>query len=207
MLDYLISLCGTDQGLLSLYRIADTTIALAYFSIPVSMLWVLRKRSDDLPLPRLWIAFVLFIFACGGTHALHAISFGGEGVWLSVRTSLQAVTAVVSIATAVSLNFALPRIAEMPSPRQQTAALETAVSDATREKDALLLELHHRVGNQLAKMGALVRLETRKADPAALPSLLRVEQLLEELGREHHELSSVDYRQRKAASNFYDVGP
>jgi signal transduction histidine kinase len=207
MLDYLVSLCGSGPGLAQAYRIADIVIALAYFSIPISMLWVLRRRSEDLPYPGLWIAFVLFIFACGGTHALHAISAGVDGLWLPVAASLQVATALISIATAAALNLALPKIADLPSPRQQRAALEIAVAEATRDKDALLLELHHQVGNQLAKLGALVRLELRAAEPAALPSLARIQELLEELGDQHHELSSADYRQHRAASSFYDLDP
>lgn len=205
MLDYLFALCGTADGLISVFRVSDIAIALAYFSIPVSMLWVLRKRSEDLPFPTLWIAFVLFIFACGATHALHAISSSLEGSWLlSVRTALQVATATISIATALALSLALPKIALLPSPHQQRVALETAINEATREKSALLLELHHRVGNQLAKMGAVVRMEIRNADPAAVPSLLRVQDLLEQLGDEHHTLSSIDYS-RRPASNFYDL--
>jgi hypothetical protein len=71
MIDYLISLCTTQEGLFSLVVGSDLLIALAYFSIPVSMLWVFRNRSEDLPYPALWIAFVLFIFACGATHLAH----------------------------------------------------------------------------------------------------------------------------------------
>jgi len=207
MIDALIALCTTEPGLLWLFRLADALIALAYFSIPVSMLWVLRRRNEDLPFPSLWVSFVLFIFACGGTHALHVVAAGMEGIWLPVRTGLQLLTAAVSIVTAVALNLALPKIAQLPSPRQQRAALEAAVTEATRDKTALLLEINHRVGNQLAKMGAMVRIEMRRADPAGLPALQRIQDLLEELGAEHHALSSADYRQHKPAGNFYDVEP
>ena len=44
---------------------------------------------------------------------------------------------------------------------------EPGVSEATRQKDALLIELHHRVGNQLAKLSALARKEMRAGDPSA----------------------------------------
>ncbi len=207
MIDYLVALCSTPEGLFSIHRLADIAIAAAYFSIPVSMLWVLRKRREDLPFPSLWIAFVLFIFACGATHALHAALAGQGAAWLEARAALQVVTALISIATAIALNFALPKIALLPSPRQQRAALELAVTEATRDKNALLLELHHSVGNQLAKLGALVRLELRQADPAARPSLLRIQSLLEDLGEEHKELSSADYKHHRPATSFYEVDP
>ena len=118
MLDQLLALCVTDEGFFAAFRIFDVTIALAYFSIPVSMLWVFRRRSEDLHYPALWIAFVGFNFTCGTTHAPHAIAPGLRGRWLSARTALQFIIAVISVVTAVALNPALPTIA-LPSPRQQ----------------------------------------------------------------------------------------
>lgn len=64
---------------------------------------------------------------------------------------------------------------------------------ATREKDALLLELNHRVGNHLAMLGAAVRKELRSSPREVQASLLRVQDLLEQLGEEHHRLSELDY--------------
>jgi len=51
---------------------SDVAIAIAYFSVPVAMLWVLRNRREELLYPGIGLSFVLFITACGGTHALHA---------------------------------------------------------------------------------------------------------------------------------------
>lgn len=199
MVEYLIALCSAAGGVTLAIVGSDIAIALAYFSIPLAMLWVLRNRSEDLPYPGLWLAFVLFIFACGATHVLHAAAFFIQEPLLVPRAILHVVTALVSIATAVALSLALPQIASLPSPRQQRASLEKAVSAATRDKDVLLLELHHQVGNQLAKLGALVRIELRRNDPASSPALLRIQELLEEMGEEHRAHSSFDYLNRHQA--------
>jgi hypothetical protein len=193
MIDTLIAFCTSDAGLKWLIFAGDALIALAYFSIPVAMLWVFRHRKVDLPYPALWIAFVLFIFACGLTHVLHAVGALWNAPLLGVRTAVHLFTAVVSVITAVALTLVLPKIALLPSPRQQRAQLEAAVASATQQKDQLLLELHHRVGNQLAKLGAVVRREMRDSNNDKSLSLHRLQDLLEELGDEHHRLSSFDY--------------
>lgn len=197
MVELFLALCSAVGGLPLVYITSDIAIAVAYFSIPVAMLWVFRHRSDDLPYPGLWLAFVLFIFACGGTHALHAAALMVQEPLLIPRTVLQVATAAVSIITAVALSVALPQINALPSPKQQRAALERAVNMATRDKDVLLVELHHQVGNQLAKLGALVRIELRKGDQSAAPALLRIQQLLEEMGEEHRSHSSSDYLNKR----------
>jgi len=204
MLDYLISLCTTDEGLFGLIVGADALIALAYFSIPVSMLWVFRNRSEDLPYPALWIAFVLFIFACGATHLIHfAGAMNGQAL-LEWRAPVHVATALISVATAIALSLALPKIALLPSPERQRRELEIAVERATREKDALLLELNHRVGNQLAMLGAVVRRELRGLPEGENQRLLRIQALLEQLGDEHHRLSEKNYDFDHPAHAFVD---
>jgi hypothetical protein len=202
VLDALIALCTTQGGLLTISLAADLMIALAYFSIPLSMLWVFRHRRYDLPYPGLWIAFVLFIFACGMTHLLHALATSSNNPMLEARTFTLVATALISIITAIALNIVLPQINLLPSPARQREDLQRAVEEATRDKDALLLEINHRVGNQLAKMGAMVRRELREAQPAALPGLLRVQGLLDELGEEHHRLAEQDYSITHPAHRF-----
>lgn len=200
MLDYLISLCTTQEGLFSLVVGSDLLIALAYFSIPVSMLWVFRNRSEDLPYPALWIAFVLFIFACGATHLAHFAGVVNGTTLLEWRAPIHVATAIISVATAIALSMTLPKIALLPSPQRQQRELKLAVERATREKDALLLELNHRVGNQLAMLGAIVRRELRTAPEQE--SLLRVQELLEELGEQHHRLSRQNYTPEHPAHAF-----
>lgn len=202
MLDYLISLCTSQGGLLALVAGSDALIALAYFSIPVSMLWVFRNRSEDFPYPALWIAFVLFIFACGTTHLIHFAGVLKGQALLEWRAPVHVATAAISMATAIALSLSLPKIALLPSPERQRRELQSAVEQATRDKDALLLELNHRVGNQLAMLGAVVRRELRTAPDAENASLRRVQVLLDQLGEEHHRLSELDYDINHPAQAF-----
>ena len=95
-----LDLCtGPGSGLNITMLASDVSIALAYYSIPVIMLWVLRRRHEDLPYPWLWILFVIFITACGTTHATHIMSmFAGERTWSDGFARLA--TAVASVGTA-----------------------------------------------------------------------------------------------------------
>lgn len=164
------------------------------------MLLVFRNRSTDIPYPGLWVSFVLFIFACGLTHFVHGVGAVVERPLLEGRAAIHAACALVSIATAVAFMLVLPKINLLPSPERQRRELEAAVSDATRRKDALIAEVNHRIGNQLAKLGALVRRELREgADPA---HFMRLQALLDELGEEHHRLSEMDYGDEHPARSF-----
>ncbi len=204
MFEYLVRLCTTAPGLTGLTVVADLLIAIAYFSIPFSMLNVFRNRRDDLPYPSLWISFVLFIFACGMTHFIHVASYVSNSPLFGYRATIHMATAAISIATAISLTLVLPKLNLLPSPQKQRRELEAAVDLATREKDAMLVELNHRVGNQLAKLSAMVRSEIRSAGNAGSETerLRRLEHLLNEMGSEHHRLQREGYGTHHPAQNF-----
>jgi hypothetical protein len=49
--------------------LSDLLIALAYFAIPVILVWLIRKRRD-LPFSWMFALFGAFIVACGMTHVM-----------------------------------------------------------------------------------------------------------------------------------------
>lgn len=100
--------------LVALHAISDGLIAAAYIAIPVAMLTFLRKRPDIDGTPRkIAFLFVAFILACAVTHitALATLWFPAYGA----QGLLKALTAVVSIATAIVVWRLLPKFLEMPS--------------------------------------------------------------------------------------------
>ncbi len=71
-------LCGsgwaTDPSLGWLHVLSDCAIFGAYTAIPLVIAYfVLRRR--DVPFPKIFWLFVIFIFACGTTHLIEAIIF------------------------------------------------------------------------------------------------------------------------------------
>ena len=56
-------------GLVWLHVVSDALIALAYYSIPLTLLLFVRRRRD-LPFNWIFVFFGVFIIACGTTHAM-----------------------------------------------------------------------------------------------------------------------------------------
>lgn len=194
VLQQIYQFCTSYGGLVWLALLSDLSIALAYFAIPVTMVFVLSQRKDDIPYPWLWTLFVLFIVACGLTHMVHVWSALMGVEYLVAQVIIGLVTAAASIGTAIAFAFILPQIKNLPSPRQQRVILEQMVAVRTSEKDRLIREINHRIGNQLQIMNSLVRIERKRADNTeTLAALDRIAAELERLNERHLIHSTVDY--------------
>ncbi|MEB3338758.1 MAG: PAS domain S-box protein, partial [Leptolyngbyaceae bacterium] len=106
-------------GLVWLHVISDLLIAIAYYSIPISLFYVVRKRRD-LPFNWMFLLFSSFIVACGTTHLMGVWTLWHPTYWLS--GSMKLVTATVSLYTAGQLLNLVPQVLELPSPAQLEAA-------------------------------------------------------------------------------------
>src|SRR5437763_2688348 len=115
-----------QPGLIWTYAISDTAIALAYFSIPLALAVVARRRRDLVFRPLLWL-FAAFITLCGATHWLDLITLWSPAYGL--QAVVKVATAAVSLFTAVALWRLLPVALTLPSPeqfRQASAALHAS---------------------------------------------------------------------------------
>lgn len=201
MLQQFLQWCTSDSTLLWTIVGSDLAIAIAYFAIPLTMAIVLLNRREDIPYPWLWVLFVTFIVACGLTHVAHVwSSVAGTGnPWL--HASIGIVTAIASVGTAIAFAMILPQIKMLPSPRQQRAQLEQAVRERTVEKDKLIREINHRIGNQLQILSSIVNVERRRANGEESRDMLdRIKQELEKMAKNHVALSSADYLRSDAPS-------
>ncbi len=104
-----------DPGLLWSSVVSDILIAASYFSIPLALMWFVRKRTD---FEHRWILalFAAFIVLCGTTHLLGAIIIWKPFYYLDV--AVKAATAVISVFTAVIMWPLIPKLLAMPSKRQ-----------------------------------------------------------------------------------------
>ncbi|WP_081906273.1 PAS domain-containing sensor histidine kinase [Methylobacter tundripaludum] len=107
--------------LLWLHVASDLLIALAYYAIPLILVYFIRQRKD-LPYPWLVIMFAGFIVACGTTHLLSAITVWIPMYWLDGL--LKAFTAVISIATAMLMIWVVPRVLSVPTVAQLQAEIQ-----------------------------------------------------------------------------------
>lgn len=194
MIDALLQLCTSRTGLGWLLIATDLAIACAYFAIPLTMGIVLSQRKDDIPYPWLWGLFVVFIVACGLTHLAHVWSAISGLDHLSAQVTVNFLCAIASVGTAIAFAFVLPQIKDLPSPKQQRAELERLVGLRTAEKDRLIQEINHRIGNQLQILSSLVSIETRRATAAeTLGILARLKDTLDKMGEQHAALRAADY--------------
>ncbi|HYA29583.1 MAG TPA: histidine kinase dimerization/phosphoacceptor domain -containing protein [Acidobacteriota bacterium] len=199
MLEKLVELCTSSSTLYWLVLGSDLSIAAAYFAIPITMAIVLRDRKDDIPYPWLWLLFVTFIIACGLTHIAHVWSALAGGSYLEIHAGIGALCALVSVGTAVAFAFIIPEIKQLPSPKQQQIKLEKIVSERTGEKDRLIREINHRIGNQLQIIRSMISVESRRSENSDVLQVLgRLADELDKMGGEHLQHSQTDYLRRDA---------
>ncbi len=194
MIDALLQLCTSRTGLGWLLIGTDLAIACSYFAIPLTMGIVLSHRKEDIPYPWLWGLFVVFIVACGLTHLAHVWSAISGLDHLSAQVAVNFVCAIASVGTAIAFAFVLPQIKDLPSPKHQHAELERLVRQRTQEKDRLIQEINHRIGNQLQILSSLVSIETRRTTSHETLTILgRFKDTLEKMGEQHAALRAADY--------------
>jgi hypothetical protein len=194
MIQQILEFCASDATAYWLVLGSDLAIALAYFAIPVTMAVVLRDRREDIPYPWLWLLFVSFIVACGLTHLVHVWSAVMGPGYLQLHAVIGAVTAAVSVGTAIAFIFILPQIRDLPSPSKQQSLLQQLVSERTKQKDVLIREIHHRIGNQLQIISSLINIEERKTeDRVCRDALERIKAEVSKMTDEHRRKSIRDY--------------
>lgn len=131
-----------------LYILSDLTIWAAYFTLPFLLVSFVNRRKD-MPFPRVFLLFGLFIFACGATHLIDAIIFW----WPAYRVSalLRFGTAIVSWATIFALIRIIPQALQLRTPteleavvRQRTTELEEVNERLRRNYEDLEMKVTFR---------------------------------------------------------------
>lgn len=107
--------------LLWLYIVSDAVIGIAYYSIPIALLYFTRKRRD-LQFNWVFVLFSMFIFACGTTHFIAIWTIWNPDYWFDA--TVKAATAGVSILTAVLLWPLIPKLLSLPSPESLRSVIQ-----------------------------------------------------------------------------------
>jgi len=148
-----------NSRLVWLHVFSDVLIAAAYFTIPLTLVRILRRRRD-IPFSWMFALFGAFIVACGATHIMEVWNLWHAQYWLA--GAVKALTAVASLGTAVVLSRVAPQIVKLPNLSDWAAAnanLETRIvertNDLTRANETLR---QHRetlgLAQKAARMGA-----------------------------------------------------
>ena len=96
-----------NSALLWLHVLSDVLIALSYYSIPLILLYYIRKHKD-FPFNKLLLMFAAFILACGTTHLLSIVTIWMPLYWL--EGLLKLLTALLSLMTAIAMVFIVPKV-------------------------------------------------------------------------------------------------
>jgi len=95
-------------SLVTLHAGSDTLIGLAYVAISTTLLYFVVKTRHDIPFQWVFVAFGIFIIACGATHFFAVWTLWYATYWLSGAVKL--ITAIASVATAVALPPMIPKV-------------------------------------------------------------------------------------------------
>ncbi|XP_071938054.1 ethylene receptor 2-like isoform X1 [Coffea arabica] len=106
--------CNCDEGgfwstenILDIQKVSDFLIAVAYFSIPIEILYFVS--CSNVPFKLVLLEFVAFIILCGMTHLLNGWTYGPHPFQLMLAlTIFKTLTALVSVATAITLISIIP---------------------------------------------------------------------------------------------------
>lgn len=122
---------------------SDAVIGLAYVAIAATLTFLVNKGRGRIPFSWMFLAFGVFIVACGLTHIMEVVTVWQPFYWLAA--DIKIVTAVASVATACTLPSMVPKA--------------MALSTAARRQ----VQLHQQL--EQTNLG-LVRLEEMSAELA-----------------------------------------
>jgi PAS domain S-box-containing protein len=146
-----------QPDILLLHVISDSFIALAYLTIPFTLLYFVRQRKD-LQFNWMFVCFAIFIVACGATHVMEIITVWNPVYWAS--GTVKAITALASVPTAFLLVKLIPDALRIPSPailRREIEVRERADAEVRKINE----QLEARVTERTAQLESANR-ELRK---------------------------------------------
>ncbi|KAJ0818867.1 putative non-specific serine/threonine protein kinase [Helianthus annuus] len=95
------------RNIMETQRVSDFLIAVAYFSIPIELLYFVS--CSNVPFKWVLVQFILFIVLCGMTHLLNGWTYDAHPFQLMLAlTVFKFLTALVSFATAITLFTLIP---------------------------------------------------------------------------------------------------
>jgi diguanylate cyclase (GGDEF)-like protein/PAS domain S-box-containing protein len=122
-----------NPGLVWLHLLSDGLTALAYYSIPLMLIYFAYKRHD-LPFKSIFFLFGAFIITCGTSHLLEVWTLWHPVYWLS--GGVKALTALVSMYTALEMWPLIPQALALPSPAELEIANQKLAAEIAEKQQA-----------------------------------------------------------------------
>src|ERR1039458_4345499 len=108
---------------------------------------LVHRAKRDIPFSWVFLAFGLFIIACGGTHLMEAVTVWVPLYWLS--SDVKIVTALASLATAICLPRLVPKIISLLAASKVAAERKLQLEEAN-------IRLLGRTQDATARLAAIV---------------------------------------------------
>jgi len=124
-----------DPGMVWLHVVSDSVITVAYYFIPIVLIFLVRTRRD-LTFHWVFLMFGAFILGCGTTHLMEVWTVWHATYLLS--GIVKAITAGFSIVTAALLIPLVPKALALPSPsrlQEINDQLEKEIAERTRAEE------------------------------------------------------------------------
>jgi PAS domain S-box-containing protein len=127
------------RGLVWSHVITDSLIGISYLGISIALALLVYKGRRDIPFHWMFLAFGLFIVACGLTHFMEVVT-----VWVPVyvlSAVVKGLTAAASMATAIVLPFIVPQILRTVRAAKQSEQYMRLLESGMLERDTAQKEL------------------------------------------------------------------
>ncbi|HLV85396.1 MAG TPA: PAS domain S-box protein [Candidatus Sulfotelmatobacter sp.] len=159
--------------------LADLSIGLSYTAISMSLGFLLYKGRHEIPFRWMFVAFGVFIIACGGTHFIETVT-----VWVPVYVFAALVkifTALASVCTAVVLPFTIPDILDVlhQAKTSESRRRELEVVLEERNEAQLALRKSNRQLEEQVKARTLELMEANSALQTELSERKRLAAIVE----------------------------
>ncbi len=121
-----------DPLLLWINVVSDSIVSVAYYVIPLLLIYFISKRRD-LPFRSMFWMFSIFIVACGTAHALAVVTIWYPAYWAT--GAVKAVTAIAALACAMALIRLVPKTLAVPDQswlEDANRQLEREIADRKR---------------------------------------------------------------------------
>ncbi len=119
--------------------ITDSLIGVSYLAISITLAYFVYRGRREIPFHWMFLAFGLFIVACGLTHLMEVVT-----VWVPVyvlSAVVKGLTAAASMATAIVLPFIVPQILRTVRNARQSEQYMRLLESRMLERDSAQKEL------------------------------------------------------------------
>lgn len=150
-----------EPDLVWTHVVADMLIGVSYMAIPITLLTIVRRTQGSVPFSGMLVAFGTFIVACGFTHFVEILTLWKPWFWAAA--GVKVVTAIASVATAVTVPALVPRVLDMMKSaslaEERRIELERAHAELERRVEDRTQELTRTIGQLRQEIEARARIE------------------------------------------------